>query len=93
MATDYNIVVVPDIGGTRPCIECPQCLGLLLLCASSTHHCIDLMYLILKLHVHVLVAVYCEVHVCALKSIYYTFIMQVRAASRKFRKGGKSGFY
>ena len=32
MATDYKIVVVPDTGGTRPCtrpcIECPQCLGL-----------------------------------------------------------------
>ena len=31
MATDYKIVVVPDTGGTRPCIECPQCLGLQLL--------------------------------------------------------------
>ena len=31
MATDYKLVVVPDIGGTRPCIECPQCLGLQLL--------------------------------------------------------------
>ena len=28
IATDYKIVVVPDTGGTRPCIECPQCLGL-----------------------------------------------------------------
>ena len=32
MATDYKIVVVPDTGGTRPCIKCPQCLGLQLLC-------------------------------------------------------------
>ena len=31
MATDYKIVVVPDTRGTRPCIECPQCLGLQLL--------------------------------------------------------------
>ena len=40
MATDYKIVVVPDTGGTRPCIECPQvecpqCLGLQLLFVSS----------------------------------------------------------
>ena len=34
MATDYKIVVVPDTGGTRPCIECPQCLGLQLLCVG-----------------------------------------------------------
>ena len=32
MATDYKIVVVPDTGGTGPCIECPQCLELQLLC-------------------------------------------------------------
>ena len=31
MATDYKIVVVPDTGGTRPCIKCPKCLGLQLL--------------------------------------------------------------
>ena len=32
MDPDGNrIVVVPDTGGTRPCIECPQCLGLQLL--------------------------------------------------------------
>ena len=31
MVTDSKIVVVPDTGGTRPCIECPQCLGLQLL--------------------------------------------------------------
>ena len=31
MATDYKIVVVPETGGTRPCIEYPQCLGLQLL--------------------------------------------------------------
>ena len=35
MATDYKIVVVPDTGGTRPCIECPQCLGLQLLFIRS----------------------------------------------------------
>ena len=35
MATDYKIVVVPDTGGPRPCIECPQCLGLQLLCACT----------------------------------------------------------
>ena len=31
MATDCKIDVVPDTGETRPCIECPQCLGLQLL--------------------------------------------------------------
>ena len=31
MTTDYKIVVVPDTGVTRSCIECPQCLGLQLL--------------------------------------------------------------
>ena len=33
-ATDYKIVVVPDTGGTRCMVECPQCLGLQLLCAK-----------------------------------------------------------
>ena len=28
-----------DTGGTQPCIECPQCLGLQLLCAGM-HACI-----------------------------------------------------
>ena len=37
MATDYKIVVVPDTGGTRPCIECPQCLGLQLLFIQWRH--------------------------------------------------------
>ena len=37
MATDYKIVVVPDTGGTRPCIECPQCLGLQLLYVYNIH--------------------------------------------------------
>ena len=23
MATEYKIIVLPDTGGTRPCIECP----------------------------------------------------------------------
>ena len=36
MATDYKVVVVPDTEGTRPCIECPQCLGLQLLYVNST---------------------------------------------------------
>ena len=26
MAAKYKITVVPDTEGTRPCIECPQCL-------------------------------------------------------------------
>ena len=41
MATDYRIVVVPDTGGTRPCIECPQCLGLQLLCTHVHVYCIE----------------------------------------------------
>ena len=36
MATDYKIVVVPDTGGTRPCMECLQCLGLQLLCVIQS---------------------------------------------------------
>ena len=46
MATDYKIVVVPDTGGTRPCIECPQCLGLQLL-----YTCIMNMYLLVRTYV------------------------------------------
>ena len=38
MATDYKMVVVPDTGGTRPCIECPQCLGLQLLYICIMHN-------------------------------------------------------
>ena len=25
MAMEYKIVIPPDMGGTRPCIECPPC--------------------------------------------------------------------
>ena len=32
MATDNKVVVVPDTGGIRCMIKCPQCLGLQLLC-------------------------------------------------------------
>ena len=44
MATDYKIVVVPDTGGTRPCIECHQCLGLQLL------HVFDILIIIGRTH-------------------------------------------
>ena len=37
MATDYKIVVVPDTGSTRPCIECSQCLRLQLLYTGNIH--------------------------------------------------------